>query len=300
MRLLIRASVSTNPARTAEQHGQPSAMQRFVTHRLALIGITMLVVLTLAAVFAPYLTSYDPIKRNIAERLAPPSTAHWMGTDALGRDILTRMLYGGRVSLYVGLASVILSVLLGVPIGLVAGYVGGFADGVLMRTMDLILAFPGIIFAIWLVSMLGPGVSQVILANALFSLPIFARVVRSSVLSIKQADYVLATYALGVSHLRILVTHMLPNVLPVVIVIASLGLSGAILSGASLSYLGLGAPAPTPEWGAILADGRPYLRDAWWVSLFPGLILTLTVLASQFVGDALRDALDPRAMRKRM
>jgi ABC-type dipeptide/oligopeptide/nickel transport system permease subunit len=223
-----------------------------------------------------------------------------MGTDALGRDILARLLYGGRVSLYVGLTSVILGVAIGVPIGLVAGYFGGWADGVLMRAMDLILAFPGIIFAIWLVSMLGPGVSQVVLANALFSLPIFARVVRSSVLSIKQADYVLATYALGVGHLRILVGHMLPNVLPAVIVIASLGLSGAILSGASLSYLGLGAPAPTPEWGAILADGRPYLRDAWWVSLFPGLILTLTVLASQFVGDALRDALDPRAIRNRI
>jgi len=228
----------------------------------------------------------------------PPSAAHWLGTDALGRDVFTRILYGGRVTLYIGLLSVLLSMLIGVPIGLVAGYFGKLIDATLMRMLDLILAFPGLIFAIWLVSMLGPGVSQVIIANAVFSLPIFARLVRGNVMSVRHSDYVMAAYGLGMSHGRILFRHILPNVLPTIIVLASLNISSAMLTGAGLSYLGLGAQPPTPEWGAMLADGRPYLRDAWWVSLFPGLVLTLVVLASNIVGDTLRDALDPRSLRK--
>jgi ABC-type dipeptide/oligopeptide/nickel transport system permease subunit len=298
MRLLIHASGFSKATRPAKRNARTSVVRRFLSHRLALLGVGMLAVLIAAAVFAPHLTPYDPIKRNIAERLAPPSAAHLLGTDALGRDILSRILYGGRVSLYVGLVSVALSLAIGIPVGLVAGYFGGLVDATLMRIVDLILAFPGIIFAIWLVSMLGPGVSQVILANALFSLPIFARLVRGSVLTVKYADYVVASSALGIGRARILAMHILPNVLPATVVLASLSISGAMLTGAALSYLGLGARPPTPEWGAMLADGRPYLRDAWWVALFPGLILTLTVLASNVIGDALRDALDPRVTRR--
>jgi ABC-type dipeptide/oligopeptide/nickel transport system permease subunit len=298
MRLSIPVSASAKPKSRAGRSAWAITLEQFLRRPLALIGLSILLVLILAAVFAPYIAPYDPIKRNFAVRFEPPSAAHWLGTDALGRDVFTRILYGGRVTLYIGLVSVVLSMLIGVPIGLVAGYFGKFVDATLMRILDLILAFPGLIFAIWLVSMLGPGISQVIIANAVFSLPIFARLVRGNVMSVRHSDYVTAAYGLGISHVRILFAHILPNVLPTIIVLASLNISGAMLTGAGLSYLGLGAQPPTPEWGAMLADGRPYLRDAWWVSLFPGLVLTLVVLASNIVGDTLRDALDPRSLRK--
>lgn len=298
MRLSIPASASAKSKSRAGRSAWALTLEQFLRRPLALVGLGMLLVLILAAVFAPYIAPYDPIKRNFAERFTPPSAAHWLGTDALGRDVFTRILYGGRVTLYIGLLSVLLSMLIGVPIGLVAGYFGKLIDATLMRMLDLILAFPGLIFAIWLVSMLGPGVSQVIIANAVFSLPIFARLVRGNVMSVRHSDYVMAAYGLGMSHGRILFRHILPNVLPTIIVLASLNISSAMLTGAGLSYLGLGAQPPTPEWGAMLADGRPYLRDAWWVSLFPGLVLTLVVLASNIVGDTLRDALDPRSLRK--
>jgi peptide/nickel transport system permease protein len=223
-----------------------------------------------------------------------------MGTDPLGRDVYTRVLYGGRLSLYIGLASVILSMAIGVPVGLLSGYFGGWVDGTLMRVVDLILAFPGIIFAIWLVAMLGPGINQVILANALFNMPGFARIIRGSVLTMKEADYVLAARGLGAGDLRILTSHILPNVLAPIVVLGSLTVSDAVLTAASLSFLGLGSQPPTPEWGAMLSDGRPYLEQAWWLSLFPGIMLTLTVLASNIVGDGLRDALDPRKVLKRI
>jgi ABC-type dipeptide/oligopeptide/nickel transport systems, permease components len=298
MRLSIPASASAKSKSRAGRSAWALTLEQFLRRPLALVGLGMLLVLILAAVFAPYIAPYDPIRRNFAERFVPPSAAHWLGTDALGRDVFTRILYGGRVTLYIGLLSVLLSMLIGVPIGLVAGYFGKLIDATLMRMLDLILAFPGLIFAIWLVSMLGPDVSQVIIANAVFSLPIFARLVRGNVMSVRHSDYVMAAYGLGMSHGRILFRHILPNVLPTIIVLASLNISSAMLTGAGLSYLGLGAQPPTPEWGAMLADGRPYLRDAWWVSLFPGLVLTLVVLASNIVGDTLRDALDPRSLRK--
>jgi peptide/nickel transport system permease protein len=258
-----------------------------------------LVLIFLSAVFAPVLTKYDPIKRNVAARLSPPSAEYWLGTDALGRDIYTRILYGGRISLKIGFASVLLSLFLGVTLGLISGYVGGPLDGIIMRAMDMILAFPGIIFAIWLVAMIGPGVNQVILATALFALPEYARVIRGSVLSFKHEDYVTAGRALGANSAQIISRHILPNVIAPIIIIGSLNLSAAILAGASLSFLGLGAQPPDPEWGAMLSDGRPYLRTAWWLAVFPGLMLTLVVLISNIVGDGLRDALDPRMVTKK-
>jgi peptide/nickel transport system permease protein len=276
------------------------ALARFAYNRLALGGLALLAVLILLAVFANLLAPYDPIKRNVSEAMAAPSPRHWLGTDPLGRDELTRVLYGGRLSLYVGLASVMLSMAIGVPLGLLSGYFGGWVDGTLMRIVDLILAFPGIIFAIWLVAMLGPGVNQVILANALFNMPSFARIIRGSVLTMKESDYVLAARSLGADDLRILGSHILPNVLAPIVVLASLTVSDAVLTAASLSFLGLGSQPPTPEWGAMLSDGRPFLRNAWWLALFPGIMLTLTVLASNIVGDGLRDALDPRKVLKRI
>ncbi len=275
------------------------AMARFAHNRIAIAALVLLGTLILVSVAANWIAPYDPIKRNIAIRLSPPTSEHLLGTDALGRDNLSRIIYGGRVSLWVGLASVSLSLLLGVPLGLMAGYIGGFLDGAIMRVMDLILAFPGIIFAIWLVSMIGPGINQVILANALFSLPEYSRVIRGSVLTLKDSDYVSAARAMGGNNLQIMWRHIFPNVLAPIIIISSLSVSGAILAGASLSFLGLGAQPPTPEWGAMLSDGRPYLRTAWWLALFPGFMLTLVVLATNIAGDGLRDALDPRASTKR-
>jgi peptide/nickel transport system permease protein len=271
------------------------ALARFGHNWIAIAGIVVIILLILSAIFANYLTSYQPIKRDVKNRLTAPNAEHWFGTDALGRDSYTRIMYGGRISLWIGLSSVFLSVIIGVPLGLIAGYSGGVVDTVIMRIMDLILAFPGLIFAIWLVSMLGPGINQVILAIAFWSLPTFSRVIRANVLSIKSIDYVQAVRALGGGYLQIIFRHILPNVIAPIIVIASLDISGAILTGASLSFLGLGPQPPTPEWGAMLADGRTYLRSAWWMMVFPGVMLTLTVLSSNLFGDGLRDALDPRA-----
>ena len=213
----------------------------------------------------------------------------------MGRDVYTRIMYGGKISLWIGVASVILSLSFGVPLGLISGYYGGAIDTLIMRIMDLILSFPGIIFAIWMVAMLGPGINQVILAIAFWNLPEYSRVIRASVLSIKDIDYMQASKALGGNAFTVISKHVLPNVLAPIIVISSLSISGAILSGASLSFLGLGAQPPTPEWGLMLSDGRPYLRQAWWLMVFPGSMLTLFVLASNIFGDGLRDALDPRA-----
>ncbi len=275
------------------------AFARFAHNKLAIFALVLMAAIILMAVFAPAIAPYDPIKRAVKDRLDAPSAEHWLGTDALGRDTLSRIIYGGRVSLWVGIASVFLSLVLGVPLGLISGFIGGAMDGLIMRIMDLILAFPGIIFAIWLVSMIGPGVNQVILANALFSLPEYSRVIRGSVLSLKNSDYISASRALGCNNIQIMARHIFPNVLAPIIIISSLSISGAILAGASLSFLGLGAQPPTPEWGAMLADGRPYLRTAWWLALFPGMMLTFVVLASNIAGDGLRDALDPRAATKR-
>jgi ABC-type dipeptide/oligopeptide/nickel transport system permease subunit len=274
------------------------AMRRFLRNRMVVLALTVLALLALSAIFAPSLTEFDPLGRDIPNRLSPPTARNWLGTDALGRDLYTRMLYGGRMSLYLGLVSVALSLSLGVTLGLLAGYLGGIVDATIMRLIDLILAFPGILFAIWLVAMLGPGVNQVIFANAIFGLPAFARVVRGSVLAIKNADYVQAARSIGAPGGRIILSHMLPNVLAPIVVMASFNTSQAILVAASLSFLGLGPQPPMPEWGSLLADGMTYIRSAWWLTVFPGAALTLTVLSSNLIGDGLRDALDPQMVLK--
>jgi peptide/nickel transport system permease protein len=298
MLTLESATTEKKPAIPQEKTPLQLAMARFGHNRIAILGFAIVVLLILASVFANYLTRYDPTKRDVKIRLSAPNGEHWMGTDALGRDIYTRILYGGRISLWIGMASVLLSLVLGVPLGLISGYSGGVVDTIIMRIMDLILAFPGIIFAIWMVAMLGPGVNQVIIAIAFWSLPTYSRVVRASVMSIKEIDYVHAVRALGGNYFQIIFNHILPNVIAPIIIISSLSISGAILSGASLSFLGLGAQPPKAEWGLMLADGRSNLRSAWWMMVFPGSMLTLIVLASNIFGDGLRDALDPRAATK--
>jgi peptide/nickel transport system permease protein len=270
------------------------ALARFGHNKIAIASFVLMILIILSAVLAQQITHFSPIKLNAKVRLSAPSSEFWLGTDAMGRDLYTRIMYGGKVSLWIGLASVMLGVVTGVPLGLVSGYFGGWIDNILMRIMDLILAFPGIIFAIWLVSMLGPGVNQVIIAIAFWDLPGYSRVVRGSVLSIKDVDYIQASRALGGNSWKIMFKHVLPNVIAPIIIMSSLSISGSILAAASLSFLGLGAQPPTPEWGLMLAEGRPYMRTAWWLMVFPGLIITLFVLASNIFGDGLRDALDPR------
>lgn len=296
--LTLESATTSQPEIPREKSPLQLAIARFGHNRIAIFGLVVLIFLILAAIFANFLTDFDPIKRNVKDRLLPPSSEHALGTDALGRDMYTRIIYGGRLSLWIGFASVVLSLVTGVPLGLIAGYSGGIVDSTIMRIMDLILAFPGIIFAIWLVSMLGPGVNQVILAIGFWNLPTYSRVIRGNVLSIKSVDYVMASRALGGNYFNIIARHILPNVIAPIIIISSLSISGAILSGSSLSFLGLGAQPPIPEWGALLADGRPYIRTAWWMTVFPGLMLTTIVLASNLFGDGLRDALDPRAETK--
>jgi peptide/nickel transport system permease protein len=293
--LTLESDTTNQPGIPQEKTPIQLAMARFKHNKVAIFGLVVLLLVILLAVLADPITSYDPIARNVKERLQAPNAEHWLGTDALGRDLLTRIIYGARVSLWIGFAAVFLSLLGGVPLGLIAGYSGGLIDSIIMRVMDLILAFPGIIFAIWLVSMLGSGVSQVILAIGFWNLPTYSRVIRGNVLTIKNVDYVQASRALGGNYLNVIGRHILPNVIAPIIIISSLSISGAILSGSSLSFLGLGAQPPMPEWGLLLSDGRPYIRSAWWMTVFPGLMLTLIVLASNLFGDGLRDALDPRA-----
>jgi peptide/nickel transport system permease protein len=275
------------------------AGREFVKNRGAIIGAVFLVLIVLSAILAPLLAAYDPLERSVRDRLVGPSKAHPMGTDALGRDILSRVLYGGRVSLRVGLFSVVASTLIGVPLGLIAGYFGGKIDDAIMRLMDVILAFPGLILAIWLVAMLGPSMRNIIFAITFWSVPTYARLARGNTLSVREMDYITAERCIGAGHFRILLRHILPNIVAPLIVLATLNISGAIITGASLSFLGLGVRPPTPEWGAMLSDGRGFLRNAWWIAFFPGIVITLVVLAANLVGDALRDALDPKVRRAR-
>lgn len=292
-----RTLTTTLPARIERPKGESPAVQArrdFFRNRVAVVALIGLILIILSAVFASNIAAYDPLKRDAKIRLQEPSTEHVLGTDALGRDVLTRLLYGGRVSLQVGFFSVIVSTLLGVPLGLIAGYAGGKIDGFIMRVMDIILAFPGLILAIWLVAMLGASVANVVIAITVFSIPGYARITRGIALSTREMDYVLAARSMGAGSARILLIHILPSVIAPLIVLVTLSISGAIITGASLSFLGLGVRPPTPEWGSMLADGRGYMRNAWWMSVFPGMAITLVVLAANVVGDGLRDALDPR------
>ncbi|HEY7907970.1 MAG TPA: ABC transporter permease [Thermomicrobiales bacterium] len=270
------------------------ALRRFRRNRVALAGLIVLFLLILIAICAPLLALHDPTQFYFNHKLEAPSSVFPLGTDNLGRDVYSRMLYGSRISLPTGLIAVGIALLLGVPIGTVAGYFGKAVDTILMRGCDVVLAFPSILFAIWLISIFGPSLRNVMIAVGLFSVPSFARLVRSTILSAKETDYITAERALGAGTFRILTRHILPNVIQPVIIIASLRVASAILAAAGLSFLGLGVRPPTPEWGAMLSEGRAYLTIAWWVTFFPGLAIMITVLATNMVGDGLRDALDPR------
>lgn len=293
----IRASASTEAqalGRTTPRSLWGEAFLRLRRSKSALLGGIILAGLIAAAVAAPLLTPWDPLEMNAVDGMKPPSARHWLGTDVLGRDLFTRILFGARISLQTGLISVAIAILIGVPVGLSAGFYGGLTDRAMMRLVDLMLTFPGILLALVVIAILGPNLLNAMLAVGISASPTFARVVRAAVLSSREQTYVEAARAAGCTNARIMVRHILPNTVAPIIVLGTLGVAGAIIAAAALSYLGLGTQPPTPEWGGLLSEGRNYLRVAWWMTTFPGLAIMTAVLSINLLGDGLRDALDPR------
>jgi peptide/nickel transport system permease protein len=258
------------------------------------VGAFLTVFMVAIAILAPWLAPYDPADQDTGRRLEPPSSEHLLGLDNLGRDILSRLLYGARVSLHVGLSVVLISSLVGVSLGAISGYFGGWADTIIMRISDMLLAFPGILLAIALVAVLGPNLNNVILALSIIGWVGYARLVRGQVLKVKEMDFITAAEALGARSPRVIVRHVLPNVINPVIVMATLGLAGAILAEASLSFLGLGVQPPTPSWGAMLNEGRQYIGFADHLAITSGLAIMLAVMGLNFLGDGLIDTFDPK------
>ncbi|TNF45966.1 ABC transporter permease [bacterium] len=275
-------------------------LEKLFKNKTGVAGLIIISIFVLCALFAPLISPHNPVENALYDQLKPPvwdeggSSKNLLGTDDLGRDILSRLIYGARVSLMVGLVSVGIAVLLGTLFGAIAGYFGGWLDNVIMRIMDIILAFPGILLAIVIVAYLGPGLRNAMMAIGVISIPRFARIVRASVIEEYEKDYVLAARAVGARNRRIIFNSILPNCLAPIIVQASLGFGSAILDAAGLSFLGLGAQPPIPEWGAMIAMGRSMILRAWWVMTFPGIAILFGVLGFNLLGDGLRDALDPR------
>lgn len=291
-RELPRIGMDVFPSRT--QSSFTRVMRRRPVGTAALIVV---VLLALAAIASPLIAPYDPLNQDYSALLRSPSLAHPLGTDQVGRDLLSRVIYGARISFLVGVVAVGLALVVGTPIGLVSGYFRGVVDEVLMRIIDAIAAFPSLILALAIVAVLRPNLTNVMVAVGITSIPLFARLTRSQVLSLRERDFVLAAGAMGASDMRIMVRHILPNALSPLIVQATLGLGFAILAEASLGFLGVGVQPPTPSWGSILNQGAPLLERAPWLSIAPGASIFVLVLAFNLVGDALRDELDPRSRK---
>ncbi|MFL5014860.1 MAG: ABC transporter permease subunit [Rhizobium sp.] len=287
--------------------GQPSAVAEFwhyfSRNKGAVIGLVVFTIILVVAVFAPLFAPHEPNEQNRAVLLAVPfwmdggSASFPLGTDAVGRDILSRLIYGARFSLFIGVVVVTLSVISGVLIGLVAGFFRGKVDTAIMRLMDIILAFPSLLLALVLVAVLGPGLTNAMIAISLVNQPHFVRLTRASVISEREKEYVIASRVAGAGTFRLMFKTILPNCLGPLIVQATLAFSAAILDAAALGFLGMGAQPPTPEWGTMLAESREFISRAWWVVTFPGLAILITVLAINLMGDGLRDALDPKLKR---
>ncbi|MCM3359955.1 ABC transporter permease [Psychrobacillus sp. MER TA 171] len=271
------------------------AWRGFRKNKVALIGTFIVLFFIVVALIGPFLVPQGIDEQSISDkRLLPPSSQYWFGTDDFGRDIFSRIVHGARISLWVGFFSVIGSVIVGSILGIIAGYYGKCVDMIISRLFDILLAFPSILLAIAVVSVLGPSLQNALIAIAIINIPNFGRLIRSKVLSIKEEEYITSAKAIGMKDVRILFSHILPNSMAPVIVAGTLAIASAIIEAAALGFLGLGAQAPTPEWGKMLADARNHLRTAPWTMIFPGLAIMLTVLGFNLMGDGLRDALDPR------
>ena len=270
--------------------------RRLKKNRMAMVGLAIVIFLVLLAIFADFLFNYEEvvIKQNTAIRLQGPSAEHWFGTDEFGRDILARLVHGGRISLVVGVIAVAIALVLGGTLGAISGFFGGKVDMVISRLMDILLAVPSLLLSITIVSALGPSIINLMIAIAVSSVPGYARIVRSSVMTVRDNEFVEAAKAIGANDAQIIASHILPNCLAPIIVQVSLKVASAILSTSGLSVLGLGVKAPTPEWGSMLSGGRAYLRNAPHLTVFPGLCIMLTILSMNLLGDGLRDALDPK------
>lgn len=285
-------AANARPSRMALRWAEVTRILR--RHPSLTLGAAILALMVFTALFPGLFTDANPVMMNIPDRMQPPSPAFPFGTDQYGRDILARVLYGGRYSLIMGTVPIALAASVGIVLGLIAGYYGKWADLLIMRVMDVWVAFPIILLALAIVTVLGPGLINIMIAIGIAWVPYYTRMVRSVVLGLRNTTYVEAAQVLGLGDERILGRHILPNTLAPLIVMSSMGIAGAILTGASLSFIGLGPQAPTPEWGVILADGRQFIRLAWWIGFFPGVAIALTVLGANLLGDGLRDWLDPR------
>ncbi|QEI09186.1 ABC transporter permease [Pigmentiphaga aceris] len=273
------------------------AWKKFKRNRMALLGGGIVLFFVIAALLAPWLATHDPLKTSFMAIRKVPSAAYWLGSDELGRDIFSRLLYGARASLMAGLVSVLIAMVVGVPFGLLAGYFGGWVDSVISRFTEALLAIPFLILAIALAAFLGPSLTNAMLAIGISAAPLFIRLARGQVLGIRKEDFVTSAKALGASHTRIILSHIVPNVIPPLIVQATITIATAIIAEASLSFLGLGLQPPNPSWGSMLSTAKNFMVQAPWMSLFPGIAIFLAVFGFNLLGDGLRDALDPRQER---
>lgn len=267
----------------------------FSRNRLSWVGLFLLAAIVLVAIFAPLIAPYDPMEQNIVARLEPPSAEFWLGTDSYGRDVLSRLIYGARISLFVGFVAILIAMVIGTLIGVISGYVGGVLDQIVMGVLDVMLSFPTLLLGLMIAAMLGASLENLIIAIAITEIAPFARVARAPTITLKQRDFVEASRAYGCGPLRIMLRHILPNMLSDVVVMSSLWMASAIRTEASLSFIGLGVPPPTATWGGMIREGFENILDAWWLAVFPSFAILLTVLALNLLGDALRDASDPRS-----
>lgn len=289
----LRAPVPTSPfhARMQQLWLQWWRLRSNVS---ALFGLTVIVIILASALLAPLLATHDIYEQNLAMRLLAPSAEHWLGTDELGRDVYSRLIYGARITLYIALLTTVIVAPIGLLVGTTAGYLGGWVDTVLMRIVDIFLAFPNLILALAFVAALGPGIQNAIIAISLASWPPIARLARAETLTIRKSDYIAAVRLQGASSLRIIFGHVMPMCIPSVIVRVTLNMAAIILTAAGLGFLGLGAQPPSPEWGTMLSSGREFVMTSWWIAAIPGSAILLTSLAFNLFGDGLRDILDPR------
>lgn len=284
----MASAVSSSPSRPG------GLWLAFSRNRLSWVGLALLAAIILVAIFAPLIAPYDPLEQNIVARLEPPSAEFLLGTDSYGRDVLSRLIYGTRISLTVGFVAILIAMSIGSTIGILAGYVGGLFDQIVMGLLDVMLSFPTLLLGLMIAAMLGASLENLIIAIAITEIAPFARIARAPTIALKQRDFVEAGRALGFGPVRIMGVHILPNMISDVVVMGSLWMASAIRTEASLSFIGLGVPPPTATWGSMIREGFENILDAWWLAVFPSLAILLTVLALNLLGDALRDAIDPK------